>query len=91
MYDDINFTTPAGWLLLVSLFAAGIFHLLTLYLATKIDEAIYTARSEVHHVDTSHIAVKEREQLEICKSARKACLCITPLLLAAWLVGLGRP
>lgn len=91
MYDYITFTAPAGWLLLISLCTAGIFHIITLYLETKIDEAIFTARSEVHHVDTTHIAVKEREQLEICKSARKVCLYITPLLLAAWLVGLGRP
>lgn len=91
MYNDINLTTPAGWLLLISLGTAGIFHILALYLEFKIDEAIYAARSEVHQVDTTHIAVKEREQLEICKSARKVCLYITPLLLAAWLVGLGRP
>lgn len=90
MLNTINATTPAGWLLLVSLVGAGIFHILTHYLELKIREAIYTARSEVHRVDITYIAVKEREQLEICKSARKVCLLISPLLLAVWLLGLGR-
>ncbi len=86
-----NFSAPAGWLLLMSLLAMLVCHTMVLYLETKIDNAVKTARAEVHDVITSHIAIKEREQLEIWRSGRKICTFIIPLLLAAWLVGLGRP
>lgn len=86
-----NFSAPAGWLLLISLLATLVCHIMVLYLGMKIDNAVKVARAEVHDVIASHIAMKEREQLEIWRSGRKICAFIIPLLLAAWLVGLGRP
>ncbi len=90
-FHYVNLTAPAGWLLLLSLLAVTLCHLIVLYLTLKIDRAVHTAREEVHDAVVSQIAIRERELLEIWRSARRLCIWIIPFFFAAWVVGLGRP